>query len=236
MEIFTESFLSLFFQLVPGFIASWVFYGLTPIEKPDQLDRVVNALIYSVLIKIFIFILSSLLWFIGDKWISFGLWTENVELIYSVVIAFSFGILLSHATNHDTVHRFLRFLRITLADSYPSQWYEEMINNDESLILLSLLDGRRIYGYAIEKAESPKNGHFVLSPYIWLTGVLLDSKIENEDEDKDIQHSNGDPADFSTWNTSKILIASKLVEFVEFVKLVPYKENNNANNSTEANT
>lgn len=222
MEIFSSAFLDVFFQLVPGFIASWVFYGLTPIGKPDQLDRIINALIYSTLIKIVIFIYSKALFIIGENYFSLGVWSVEIDLLSSVILAFLFGIFLSYSTNHDNIHSILRKLKITMADSYPSQWYEEMIKNN-SYVLLTLKDGRRVYGYPIEPAEAPDKGHFILSPYIWLTDnddndtVSLEIKTDPAEKQENVQSRSIDPLNPDNWNLSKILVASSMVEFVELI-------------------
>ena len=222
MDILSSEFLNIFFQLVPGFIASWVFYGLTPIGKPDQLDRIVNALIYSTLIQVTVYLLSQIFILVGEHWVTLSPWTSELDLIYSIILAFILGIMLSHSTNHDSVHKVLRSLKVTMADSYPSQWYEEMIKN-KGYILLTLVDGRRIYGYPVEPAESPDLGHFILSPYIWLTeqnengNVVETAKTDEVEEDVEIHVEEFDPTDPIYWSTSKILIASDKVDFVEFI-------------------
>lgn len=37
--------------LLPGFLAAWVFYGLTSHPKPSQFERVVQAVIFTFVIQ-----------------------------------------------------------------------------------------------------------------------------------------------------------------------------------------
>ena len=51
MELPSRETLSLLFFLLPGFVAAWVFYGLTAHPRKDTLERVIQALIFTVIVR-----------------------------------------------------------------------------------------------------------------------------------------------------------------------------------------
>jgi len=41
----------LFQFLLPGFLSAWIFYGFTAFEKPNQFERVIQALIFTIFVQ-----------------------------------------------------------------------------------------------------------------------------------------------------------------------------------------
>jgi len=105
--------------LLPGFIAAAVFYSLTSHPKPGAFDRVVVALIFTLIgqtISEFLF---------QEK---FGLQSAYSDVqswqdVFSIVVAVCLGLLATTITNSDWLHAPLRYLRITRENSYPSEWF-----------------------------------------------------------------------------------------------------------------
>ena len=54
-------------------------------------------------------------------------WREELEVMVSVGIALILGFFAVYLSNTDTLHRFVRFLRLTKETSYPSEWYSAFI-------------------------------------------------------------------------------------------------------------
>jgi hypothetical protein len=46
-----EEVATLIYHLLPGFVAAWIFYGLTAHPKADHFERVVQALIFTVIAR-----------------------------------------------------------------------------------------------------------------------------------------------------------------------------------------
>lgn len=205
MDENTKDVLSLITQLMPGFLTAWVVYGLTTYTKPAQFERVVQALIYSFIINSLVVITKPVLIFAG-RLVQLGIWDHASELVTSVVIAITLGVLLSFFMTNDTFFRFARRIRLTSRTPYPSEWYGAFANKPR-YIVLHLEGARRIMGYPVEWPTEPTSGHFRLTNAAWLGD-------ENEITSLDSNDS--------------ILISAKQVEMVEFLK-----NNEELENATE---
>jgi hypothetical protein len=51
MDTISPDILNLIYKLLPGFLSAWVFYGLTAHPKASPFERVVQALIFTVMIQ-----------------------------------------------------------------------------------------------------------------------------------------------------------------------------------------
>jgi len=146
--------------LLPGFIAAWVFYGLTSYPRSSQFERVIQALIYTLIIRALVGALQLVL---GTDW------TEDLQTATSVGVAVAFGVSISWLANTDGFHRLLRKAGITRETSYPSEWFGSFLNR-VTFIVVQLKDGRRVYGWPREWPSHPKRGHFLLEVPSWLDG------------------------------------------------------------------
>ena len=177
--------------LLPGFVAAAVFHSLTSHPKPDTFDRVIQALIFTVIGNAITTVFVS--WANSpnenDQWI------KPWEPLLSILVAVALALLASHASNRDSVHGILRRLRITRETSYPSEWYSAFSRHDDCYVVLHLKGQRRLYGWPEEWPSHPEQGHFRISEGEWL------------DEDKRI------PAT----GVSAVLIPASEVEMVEFL-------------------
>ena len=158
MTAFANDFISLLQFLIPGFLTAWVFYGLTPHPKPAQFERVIEALIFTLIVQAFV--LSTTFFFgVGDApW--FDATDFNaVHLPISLVLAVVLGLLLAVGANHDFFHRFCRRIGISRQTSYPSEWFGAF-NEHLTYVVLHLKDERRIYGWPVDWPSDPEKGHF----------------------------------------------------------------------------
>lgn len=169
MDGIANDTIALLHYLLPGFLAAWVFYALTSFPKPSQFERVVQALIFTLIVQAFVFVEKAALLQAG-KIIQLGTWTSDAGVVASAVTGLLVGLLASFAANNDTLHRYLRKARITRETSYPSQWYRAFLKG-ETFIVLHLKDERRIYGWPQEWPSDPAKGHFVLQKTSWLNGA-----------------------------------------------------------------
>ena len=177
--------------LLPGFVAAAVFHSLTSHPKPDTFDRVIQALIFTVIGNAITTVFVS--WANSpnenDQWI------KPWGPLLSILVAVALALLASHASNRDSVHGILRRLRITRETSYPSEWYSAFSRHDDCYVVLHLKGQRRLYGWPEEWPSHPEQGHFRISEGEWL------------DDDKRI------PAT----GVSAVLIPASEVEMVEFL-------------------
>jgi len=151
--------------LLPGFVAAAIFYALTSHPKPGAFDRIVLALILTLICQTLAELTVSALFDTEDEITT----TQAKEPTLSIVFAIVTGLFLSGVSNTDMLHRCLRWLRVTRETSFPSEWYSTFARHGENAyIVLHLQGGRRLYGYADEWPSEPKGGHFRIAEAEWL--------------------------------------------------------------------
>lgn len=180
--------------LLPGFVAAAIFYSLTSYPKPSPFDRVIQALIFTVIGKA---ITDGILFAgsVGDN----DPWRKKWELLLSVAVAVVLGLVTAYCLNWDTLHRVLRRLGITRETSYASEWYSAFSRHCDCYVTVHLKGERRLYGWPEEWPSRPDEGHLRIVEAEWLTD---DERI---------------PAT----GVSAILVPVDQVEMVEFVSTTP---------------
>ena len=187
--------------LLPGFVTAWIFYAFTSYLRPSQFERVVQALIFTLIVQAILFLIKQSLLYIGNYW-SIGSWDDSSNLIWSLGIAIILGFVITYYSNNDKLHKYLRKKGITRESSYASEWFGAFLKN-VTYIVLHLKDGRRLYGWPREWPTDPKNGHFVIEQASWL------------EDDKEIE----------VVGVNQVLIDTSQVELVEFMEKT-WEENN----------
>jgi hypothetical protein len=166
MENFAKDFITLLQYLVPGFVAAWIFYSFTSYPKPSQFERVVQALIFTIIAQAFVYSISCIYSYLGIKWTMFS-WNSDIELIYSLFAAIFLGIIFSYFANNDKFHQIFRSLKITRETSYPSEWFGAFVEN-ETFVVLHLEGERRLYGWPVEWPSDYEKGYFIIEQAIWI--------------------------------------------------------------------
>lgn len=197
MDSMASELISLLRYLLPGFLAAWVFLGLTAHEKSSQFERIIQAFIFTLFVQFLIAVISMLK---IDKFAYFeNLAPESQKDIISVICAIIIGLLFSLLANKDWLHSILRKAKITGQTSYPSEWFGAFNTRQKSYVVLHLHDKRRIYGWPHEWPRSSENGHFYVVQASWLVGNGKEHYLEND-------------------GVEGILINVKDVKWVEFMK------------------
>lgn len=179
----------LFYVLLPGFVTAWIFYGLTAHPRLDWFERLVQALIFTVIVQALVYLLRLAIHGRDP-------WTAETNLSWSLVLAVVLGIALSAAANTNWVHEQLVKWKVTKRTSYPSEWYSAFCR-EERYVTLHLIGNRRLFGWPAEWPDRPDKGHFVIEDAEWLL-------------------SDGERA--TLHNVHKVVVAADQVEMVEFVK------------------
>lgn len=78
MDISSE-LLELLRQLLPGFLTAWVFHALTAYPKQSQFERVIQALIFTLLVKVLSDSFKEITIYIGSFYKVFE-WSTGKEL------------------------------------------------------------------------------------------------------------------------------------------------------------
>ena len=211
MEELSTDLVNLLFQLMPGFLAAWVLYGFTAYPKPSQFERILQALIFSFLIKALLPVEKYLL-FLAGKYLVIGFWDSDAQIFVTAITGLLSGLIASYYANNDKLYALARKFRLTKRTAYPSEWFGAF-SEQITYIVLHLSGNRRLFGWPIQWPSEPISGHFVLINAAWLLS-----------NDKEI------PLD----TNEKIMIAAKDVELVEFVKMS--METNHGTKTTKPTT
>ncbi len=142
--------------LLPGFVTAEIIGVLVLREERKALDRIIQALIYTFL--------AHLLWTPLSK-----LFPENpaMNLLGLGASAVGWGLVFTWTINSGTVHRLLRWVRLTRAGSRPNEWYDAFYDKQQHVVL-HLKDGRRIFGWPLLYPFRPDKGHVLLEGAEWL--------------------------------------------------------------------
>jgi hypothetical protein len=195
-EFFKTDVIQILQYLLPGFVATWVFYGLTTYEKATPFERVVEALIFLVPVQVGVFLLE----FLSRHFAALESWSPNVRFTASFVLAIAVGLLFAICANRDFPHEWLRQLSWTRRTSYSSEWYSAFHQQIFPFWVVLHLKGdaeRRLYGAAEEFPDQADSGHFILQRAEWLDA-----------------ENNSTPLD----NVEKILIPAIEVKYVELIR------------------
>jgi len=154
--------------LLPGFLVAWVLYALTSLQKPPQLERVLQALVFTLFVRVLVFGEQVALQYLG-QWVQIRSWDANAELVASLITALVLGFAGSHIVNTDRLHQWLRDRRISNRSSQPSEWCGVFCKYP-MFVTLHYKDDRRLYGWPEVWPSDPEKGHFFIVFPVWLHG------------------------------------------------------------------
>lgn len=168
MEDVAGKLLPVLQALLPGFLATVVFYWLADAKKPAQFEQVIQALICTASIKFIVDVIAGVaLW--AGQWHSFGTWTTNVATTWSLALAIILGLSLAYLSQHDLLYKLARRVGLTSRASV-GEWRFAFLRFSDRGIVLNLKDGRRLMGYPYAWPAEPENGHFVMQYPTWIVG------------------------------------------------------------------
>mgnify|MGYP000904022941 CR=1 FL=1 len=168
MPELSKDLIALLSYLVPGFLVAWLFYALTSHQKPAQLERVIQALIFTLVVNCLVVLERGASLWIGHR-ISFGEWTKDSELVASIATAIAFGLLAVHIANTDVLHKWLRDRNLSKQSSHPTEWCTTFELN-KSYVVLEMKDGRRLYGWPQIWPSNFEKGHLYITEASWIHG------------------------------------------------------------------
>ena len=112
MNIPSQTIIDVLTFLLPGFVSAALLHSLTPTPHPIPFERVVQALIFTIVIQAGTSGVATGLIGIGSRFGSIGLWSEQTRIVWSLVLAGLLGVVLAWIQNTDQLHSRLRKLRI----------------------------------------------------------------------------------------------------------------------------
>ena len=165
MSLPSSDVAALIYELLPGFVTAWVFFGFTAHRRDNAFEMTIIALIFTVIVRAFVacFVFATVR--IGQS-IPLFVWTVNGELVASVVIAAMTGFVFAFAANNGFPHDYLPD-SVTRRTSYASNWFQTFSEHD-FYITLHLKSGDRIAGWPELWPDSPTAGYFKLAQPFYL--------------------------------------------------------------------
>jgi hypothetical protein len=212
--------ISLLFQLFPGFVAAWILYGFTSYSKPSYFERLVEALVFSFLIKILLIPESAVFYWVGRNFGTLGFWDDDSALLTSTISGIIIGLLGAYLANNDGLYLIARTLKLTTRNAYPSVWHAALAGKHRYMVL-HLKDRRRIYGWPIQWPAEATSGHFELVDSCWLP------------EQGDGGHASADSiakALSTRSGVDSILIPARSVQFLEILNPTEDEKNDHHSN------
>lgn len=169
MENLSTDIVALLRYLLPGFLAAWIFYSFTSYIKPSQFERVIQALIFTLIVHSITDCLQSIFFWLG-RFFMVAEWNKQSSQITSIFSASLVGFIFAYFANTDKFHCLIRTLGISKETSYPSEWFG-VFSKNVTYVVLHMKDGRRIYGWPTEWPSDPSKGHFSLEQASWLANA-----------------------------------------------------------------
>lgn len=154
--------------LLPGFLVAWVLYALTSLQRPAQLERVLQALVFTLFVRVLVSCEQIALEIVG-RFAAIRPWDTNAELLASLVTALALGLAGAYIVNTDRLHQWLRDRRISNRSSQPSEWCA-IFCKYPLYVTLHYQDDRRLYGWPEAWPSDPQKGHFFIVSPVWLHG------------------------------------------------------------------
>ena len=144
MNIPSQAIIDVLTFLLPGFVSAAILHSLTPAPRLIPFERVVQALIFTIVIQAGTSGVKTGLIGIGPQFGSIGVWSEETMIVWSLVLAGLLGVVLAWIDNTDQLHSRLRKLRITHQTSFSSEWYGALSQARGYLVLTTRpFDGLR---------------------------------------------------------------------------------------------
>lgn len=144
MPEISQEVVTLLQYLLPGFAMAAVYYGLTSHPRPSQFERVVQALLFTVVVQS----LDDGVGLIVVRCTpgAVTIWTSEADLVAKLIVALLAGIAVSALSNSDAIHTKLRKLGITHRSAYPGEWHTVFALR-RRLVILYLKDGSCVAGW-----------------------------------------------------------------------------------------
>lgn len=87
MENIELNLIGLLQFLLPGFVAAWIFHSLSSFPKQSQFERVVQALIFTIIIQALAFLTKELSFLIGNFYL-LGAWRADLDIVLLLICSF----------------------------------------------------------------------------------------------------------------------------------------------------
>jgi len=108
MELPSLDLVTLLFKLLPGFVALGVFHALTAYPKRGAFDRIIAALIFTLVAELGVAVIKATFLWIGSLGYSLCAWSDHVQLGWAAGVGVLSGVAWAYAVNKGYTHALLR--------------------------------------------------------------------------------------------------------------------------------
>ena len=166
MPEISKDLVALLTFLFPGLLVAAVFHTLSSHQKPLQVERIIQAVIFTFFVRGAVCIEQA---FCEWKFVPNigGPWTASSGLAASALTALLVGVALSYVVHKDSFHSKLREWNLTSGSSHPTEW-SNVFTKYQRYVTLHFKDGRRLEGWPKIWPNDPEKGHFFIMEARWI--------------------------------------------------------------------
>ena len=173
--------LTVLLVLLPGFVAARIVQSLCVRPAQTELDKIVEALLYSFLIYVaFVSTLHRIpLKVVQETTIQgsrvYSPYVQNGDLLLLLGFSLVVGLAVSGSLTNDLHGRFCRFLRLTQRTTRSSIW-SDVFHDFSFYVQVQFCDGRKVIGWPRYFSDTPDESSLFLEAAAW---VKDDETLQN---------------------------------------------------------
>jgi hypothetical protein len=179
--MFTFQALQLLLFLIPGFISATILNVLVVRRDKKELESIVEALIFSMLIYTMHSVISGQSPVTIDQTeatISYSYSYESRSLLWLILLSVLTPLGLSFLITNDWHMKLARKFRISKKTARSSVWLDVFCDIKQSVII-NLENGRRIFGWPMYYSDEPEKPYIFLYKPAWIEGEeFIDLDVE----------------------------------------------------------
>jgi hypothetical protein len=168
--------------LLPGFATAYLVQLLAARRKQSGLDKVVEALIFSLVLYLFTLPFFGytlpITWHYGDSahsdsWQILIVWPHLLTL---AILAIVLGALYAHSINHNWLTAPFRWLAVSERSARSSVW-NDVFSDLKGIVQVGLSDGRTVIGWLRQYSDEDDAHVLFLEEAAWIDGDLKEIPI-----------------------------------------------------------
>ncbi len=162
--------LQILIYLVPGLIAEKMVISLTePVKSQSDISKIINALIFSVLIYVLVYICANdfpIIIKLNNNQFS-KIEYKAIPIVLTISFTFLLPVLISILKKYDLHMKLMRIIKITNNTSRRSVWSDIFLNVN-SYITINFIDGRRLQGLPTQYSNDPDEPFIYIKKPTWI--------------------------------------------------------------------
>jgi hypothetical protein len=180
--MFSFQAFQIFLFLIPGLLASIIMNALIVRKEQGQLNKITEALIFSIVIYItYFFLTGSVEIPISSDPDTLKISYQWKSLFYVMIISVGYGTLFGGLTFYDYILKTARWLKLTKKTSRDSVWYD-VFSEKPGFVIVNFADGYRLIGYPEYFSDNQNERFLYLTRPAWVvTDKLKKSKYVDLD-------------------------------------------------------